>query len=257
MTGYIHSYESFGAVDGPGIRFVVFMQGCPMRCLYCHNPDTWQAGAGRSASAEEVAADVLKYKNYLRGGGVTVSGGEPLMQIEFVTELFGILKGEGLHTALDTSGVTFRKDSAACVRRHEELLQYTDLVLLDIKHIDDARHRLLTGHTNAHTLSFARYLSDSGKDMWIRHVLATDITDRDGYLYALRDFIDSLRTVKRVEVLPYHSMGEVKYQRLGMAYALHGAEPPPPDRVENARAILCGGGVKQGGKPVAPAVYGK
>ena len=239
MTGKIHSFESFGTVDGPGIRFVVFMQGCPMRCKYCHNPDTWNFSGGTEYSAEEVATRALKYKNYFQGGGgVTVSGGEPLMQIEFVTELFKILKQSGVHTALDTSGITFNKDDAESVTKHEELLKYTDLVLLDIKHIDDVRHKDLTGHSNKNPLSFARYLSDSGKDMWIRHVLVSNITDDDRYLLKLKQFIGTLKTVKNIEVLPYHKMGEAKYEKLGIPYPLKGLNPPEYERVENARIIL-------------------
>ena len=239
MTGKIHSFESFGTVDGPGIRFVVFMQGCPMRCKYCHNPDTWSFSGGMEYSAEEVAARALKYKSYFQGdGGVTVSGGEPLAQIDFVCELFKILKQSGVHTALDTSGITFDGGDAASVKKHAELLKYTDLVLLDIKHIDDERHKALTGHPNKNPLAFAKYLSDSGKDTWIRHVLVSGITDDDNYLKKLRDFIGTLKTVKNIEVLPYHAMGEAKYEKMGIPYPLKGLNPPEYERVENARIIL-------------------
>lgn len=232
--GFIHSFESLGTVDGPGIRFVIFMQGCPMRCKYCHNPDTWVTSGGTKISAGEAAAEALKYKNYIKNGGVTVSGGEPLLQIEFVTELFKILKANGVHTALDTSGVTFTGGNT----KFEELLKYTDLFLLDIKHIDDEEHKKLTGFSNKNNLSFAKYLSDSGKDMWIRHVLVPDITDKDEYLYRLKDFIDGLKTVKNIEVLPYHTLGEVKYEKLGIAYPLKGVMPPSEERILNAKKIL-------------------
>lgn len=236
MTGYIHSFESLGTVDGPGIRFVVFMQGCPMRCKYCHNPDTWQPKCGNRYTAEEVAMRALRYKSYIKnGGGVTVTGGEPLMQIEFVTELFKILKANGIHTALDTSGVLFNKNNT---KKIEELLTYTDLVLLDIKHIDDEKHKDLTTHSNKNILEFAKHLSDNGKDMWIRHVLVDGITDNDEYLLRLKSFIDRLKTVKKVEVLPYHKMGEVKYEKLGLEYPLKSVQPPQKDRVENAVRIL-------------------
>ena len=238
MTGIIHSFESFGTVDGPGIRFVVFMQGCPMRCKYCHNPDTWNLSGGSKYSAEEVAQKVLKYKNYIQSGGVTVSGGEPLLQIDFVTELFTILKRNGVHTALDTSGITFNKSDDTNVNRHKLLLAVTDLVLLDIKHIDDTEHKKLTGHSHANILDFARVVSDSGTDMWIRHVLVNGITDSDEYLLKLKQFINTLKTVKAVEVLPYHTMGEVKYEKLGIDYPLKGLQPPSAERVENARKIL-------------------
>lgn len=236
MTGRIHSFESFGTVDGPGIRFVVFMQGCPMRCKYCHNPDTWLVGGGTEYVAEQVANNALRYKNYFAGGGgVTVSGGEPLMQAEFVTELFTLLKQNGVHTALDTSGVLFNGANKAKI---DGLLSVTDLVLLDIKHIDGAEHEKLTGHSNQNVLNFAKYLSDIGKPMWIRHVLVTGITDDDGYLNRLADFIGGLKTVQKVEVLPYHTLGVSKYERLGADYPLKGLQPPSAERVKNAKKIL-------------------
>ncbi len=238
MTGHIHSFESFGTVDGPGIRFVVFMQGCPLRCQYCHNPDTWKAG-GTEYSAEDVAKRVLRYRNYFSGGGgVTVSGGEPLLQKEFVTELFTRLKKEGLNTCLDTSGAVFDE---ARKEQFMPLLNVTDLVLLDIKHIDAEEHKKLTGHGNENILAFAKFLSDNGKKMWIRHVLVPGITDRDDWLERLSVFIDTLKTVEKVEVLPYHTMGVVKYEKLGYDYPLKGVEPPSAERVENARKILRAG----------------
>lgn len=234
MTGYIHSFESFGTVDGPGIRFVVFMQGCPMRCKYCHNPDTWDINGGKAYEPEEVVKEALKYKSYIKSGGVTVSGGEPLLQINFVTELFRQLKKEGVHTALDTSGVAFSQTD----ERYLNLIKHTDLVLLDIKHIDEEKHRAITGHSNKNTLDFARFLSENGVPTWIRHVLVPDLTDDDESLYKLKEFIDGLKTVEKVEVLPYHTMGEVKYEKLGIAYPLKGVQPPVKARIENARKIL-------------------
>lgn len=239
MTGRIHSFESFGTVDGPGIRFVVFVQGCPMRCQYCHNPDTWVVDGGKEYSAEQVAQNALRYKNYFAGGGgVTVSGGEPLMQIPFVTQLFTILKQNGVHTALDTSGVLFTPSNKPLI---DDLLAVTDLVLLDIKHIDDEGHKGLTGHSNQNVLAFAKYLSDIGKPMWIRHVLVSGITDNDEYLKSLSQFISGLKTVQKVEVLPYHTMGVSKYEKLGVDYPLKGLQPPQKERIINAREILCKG----------------
>lgn len=235
MTGNVHSFESLGTVDGPGIRFVVFMQGCPMRCKYCHNPDTWEFAGGTKYTAEEVALRALRYKSYIRNGGVTVSGGEPLMQIDFVTELFSILKANGIHTAVDTSGITFDKNRPD---KFKNLLKYTDLVLLDIKHIDEEEHKKLTGHGNKNVLDFARFLSDNGTDIWIRHVLVDGITDSDKYLLRLKEFLNTLNTVKKVEVLPYHTMGEVKYEKLGIPYPLKGVKPPEKARLENAKRIL-------------------
>ncbi len=234
MTGKIHSIESFGTVDGPGIRFVLFMQGCPMRCLYCHNPDTWNVGAGREITVDWAVAEVLKYKSYISRGGVTVSGGEPLLQLEFVAEFFKRLKQEGIRTALDTSGATFLKAD----EKIEKLINFTDLVLLDIKHIDDEKHKKLTGFTNKNTLSFAKYLSDNGKTMWIRHVLVPDITDDNEYLKALKQFIDGLKTVQKIELLPYHTMGAVKYEKLGLDYALKNVLPPSDEAIKNAKTIL-------------------
>ena len=244
MEGYIHSFESFGTVDGPGIRFVVFLQGCPLRCKYCHNPDTWLSG-GTAYTPQQVCDQALRYKSYFGdNGGVTASGGEPLLQIGFVTELFSLLKAKGVHTAADTSGFTFDPDDEKSVEAHRKLISVTDLVLLDIKHIDTAAHRSLTGQGNEHTLAFAKFLSDNGVPMWIRHVLVPGITDDDKALERLSAFIDTLPSVERVEVLPYHTMGEVKYQKLGYDYPLKGVQPPTKERVENAKKILRAGNRK-------------
>ena len=241
MTGRIHSFESFGTVDGPGIRFVVFLQGCPLRCLYCHNPDTWEHG-GEEYTAEAVAERALKYKKYFGDrGGVTVTGGEPLMQIDFVIELFTLLKAKGIHTCVDTSGISFNPNSQLSVEKHEKLLEVTDLFLLDIKHIDDEDCKKLTGQGNAHTLAFAKFLSEHGKDTWIRQVLVPNLTDADESLQRTRAFIDTLSCVKKIEVLPYHSMGEVKYQNLGLEYPLKDVETPTKERVMNAKKILSEG----------------
>lgn len=240
MVGRIHSFESFGTVDGPGIRFVVFLQGCPLRCKYCHNPDTWGAG-GKEYTAEAVAAQAMRYKNYFGDkGGVTVTGGEPLLQIDFVTELFTILKEKGIHTCVDTSGITFDPDNPASVEKHEKLLEVADLFLLDVKHIDEEKCKKLTGHGNAHTLAFARFLSERKKPLWIRQVLVPGVTDDEDDLKKTRAFIDTLETVEKVEVLPYHTMGVVKYEKLGIDYPLKDVEAPSKERVQNARRILYG-----------------
>lgn len=238
MTGKVHSFESFGTVDGPGIRFVVFLQGCPLRCKYCHNPDTW-CGGGTEYTVEEIVRRAEKYRNYFgEKGGVTVSGGEPLVQLPFVTELFTRLKEKGINTCLDTSGILFEEGQR---EKYDKLMAVTDLVLLDIKHIDEGACLSLTGKSNRNTLAFARYLSGKGVGMWIRQVLVPGETDDDGSLQRTREFIDSLSTVKRVEVLPYHTMGVVKYEKLGYEYPLQGVEPPTKERVENARRILGAG----------------
>ena len=238
MTGRIHSFESFGTVDGPGIRYVVFLQGCPLRCQYCHNPDTWTAG-GKEYTVEQVVTQALRYRNYFgEKGGVTVTGGEPLLQIDFVIELFTALKAQGVHTCVDTSGITFRPTDEKTVEKFKKLLEVTDLFLLDIKHIDGEGHKALTGFSNENVLAFARFLSDNGQTMWIRHVLVPNITDDDGLLYKLKEFIDSLKTVEKVEVLPYHTLGVVKYEKLGYEYPLKDTVAPAKERTANAKRIL-------------------
>ncbi len=236
MQGKIHSVFSGGTVDGPGIRFVVFMQGCPLRCKYCHNPDSWLGINGEYRSVSDLVNEIIRYKNYFgSNGGVTVSGGEPLMQIDFVIELLKEVKKHGIHTAIDTSGYTF---NASNVDKYFELIKYTDLFLLDIKHINDQKHKDLTGVSNKNTLNFAKWLSNNGKSMWIRHVLVPSYTDFDNDLKELSSFIKTLKTVEKVEVLPYHTMGEVKYQKMGIDYPLKGVLPPSKERVINAREIL-------------------
>jgi pyruvate formate lyase activating enzyme len=239
MIGRVHSFESFGTVDGPGIRFVVFMQGCPLRCQYCHNPDTWEGSGGTEYSASDVAKRVSRYKNYYGDkGGVTVSGGEPLLQMDFVIELFRLCKAQGITTCADTTGITFNPNDPESVKKHERLLEVCDLFLLDIKHIRDDGHKALTGQSNQNTLAFAKFLSEQGKKVWIRYVLVPDITDDDGLIYELKEFVDGLKTVEKVEVLPYHTMGVVKYENLGLEYPLKGVEPPSKERVQNAKRIL-------------------
>ena len=242
MVGRIHSFESFGTVDGPGIRYVVFLQGCPLRCQYCHNPDTWAFAGGSEYTAEQVANQAMRYKSYFgEKGGVTVTGGEPLVQIDFVIELFTLLKAKGLHTCVDTSGITFNPDSPASVEKHKALLAVTDLFMLDIKHIDDEACKKLTGQSNKNTLAFAKFLSDNNKAIWIRQVIVPDVTDGEEDLKKTRAFIDSLNTVERVEVLPYHTMGTVKYEKLGMDYPLQGVSAPSKERLAGAKRILTEG----------------
>ncbi|ALS28125.1 pyruvate formate lyase-activating protein [Paenibacillus sp. 32O-W] len=231
MKGRIHSIETFGTLDGPGIRFVLFMQGCMLRCRYCHNPDSWAADAGRTMEVEEVMAEIEPYLAYYRasGGGITVSGGEPTLQAPFVAELFRACKERwGLHTAVDTSGFC-EPDHAA------GLLEQTDLVLLDLKLMDNDRHAALTGQPNERTLRFAKWLSDRRKPVWIRHVLVPGVTDRSEDLLALGKFIGTLNGVEKVEVLPYHRMGAYKWRLLGMPYSLEGCREP--ERHEVARAF--------------------
>lgn len=235
MKGRIHSIESFGTVDGPGIRFVLFLQGCPLRCLYCHNPDTWAFDQGTEKTVDEIVTEILKYKSYLKNGGVTISGGEPLAQLEFVIKLFTELKKHQLHTCIDTSGYYFNELTK---KNYDRLLEVTDLFLLDIKHIDDEKHLTLTSVSNTNPLNFARYLSEQKKPVWIRHVLVPGYSDDVRDLIKLRSFIDSLDNVENVEVLPYHTMGVNKYQQLGKIYPLEEVKPPSKASVMLTRKIL-------------------
>ena len=240
VEGFIHSTESFGAVDGPGIRYIIFVKGCQMRCRYCHNVDTWdRAGAKRRTSAD-LLKEALRYRPYWgKKGGITISGGEPLLQMDFLLDLCGLAKEAGVHVAIDTSGQPFAREDPF-FSAFEKLLSLTDLFLLDIKEMDERKHRELTGHGNANILDLARFLSERGKPVWIRHVLVPGVTDFDEDLLSLRAFLDTLHNVEKVEVLPYHSMGERKWEELGILYTLHGTLPPTPERVENARRILTG-----------------
>ena len=239
ILGNIHSVETFGSADGPGVRYIVFLKGCNMRCKYCHNPDTWAKTDGELRSPEDVLKQALRYKNYWgKKGGITVSGGEALLQIDFVTELFTLAKQQHVNTCLDTSGNPFTREEPF-YSKFEELMKVTDLVMLDIKHMDDAAHRELTGQTNTNILDMAHCLSDNGKAMWIRHVLVPGITDDEGQLKRLRKFIDTLNTVERVEVLPYHTLGVFKWKELGIPYRLEGVKPPTEEQVQRAREILC------------------
>lgn len=241
MEGYIHSTESFGTVDGPGVRFVIFMQGCPMRCLYCHNPDTWEPQKGTPRTAESLLAEYDSCREFYKRGGITVTGGEPLMQTEFVTELFELAKRRGIHTCLDTSGCTFVPENTQTVQKFVRLLNSTDLVMLDIKHIDEAEHIKLTGRTNRNILDFARFLRDRNVPVWIRHVLVPGITDNDEYLLRLGGFLSELKNLRALDVLPYHTMGKMKYQRLGLDYPLGDTPPSTKEAAERAGKVIMQG----------------
>ena len=273
ILGYIHSTESFGAVDGPGIRFVVFLQGCKMRCKYCHNPETWNLVADYSRlysedlsetereelakkieentkmlkdkgiklearTPEDVLKQALRYKPYWKGdGGITVSGGEALLQIDFLIEFFKLAKAEGVHTAVDTAGNPFTREEPF-FSKFQELMKVTDLFILDIKQIEDQKHRELTGFTNANILDLAQYLSEQGKHMWIRHVLVPGITTDEADLRKTDEFIRTLQTVDKVEVLPYHKLGIQEWERLGIPYQLEGIDPPTAEQLKLAKDIL-------------------
>lgn len=238
MNGYIHSIESFGTIDGPGIRFVVFFQGCPMRCKYCHNPDTWEINKGKSVSADELIMQFVKNKEFYSNGGITVTGGEPLLQIDFVLEFFELAKKQGIHTCIDTSGITFNPDNSEQLPKFDRLMELTDLVMLDIKHIDNAEHKNLTGHSNTRILEFARYLNDKKIPVWIRHVLVPGVTDNKEYLSELGRFIGTLSNVKALDVLPYHTLGVNKYKKLGITYPLESVPQADNDSAKAARSII-------------------
>lgn len=238
VTGHIHSTESFGSVDGPGIRFIVFTQGCRMRCEFCHNPDTWKIGSGKVRTPDDVLEEALKYREFWGDkGGITVSGGEPLLQIDFLIELFKKAKAQGVHTTIDTCGQPFTREEPF-FSKFNELMEYTDLLLFDIKHIDNDAHKRLTSQGNAPILEMAKYLSEINKPVWIRHVLVPERSDYDEYLIRLDEFIKGLNNVDKVEILPYHTMGKYKWVEMNLAYPLDGIEPPTEDRVRNAKELL-------------------
>jgi pyruvate formate lyase activating enzyme len=241
MKGFIHSIETCGTVDGPGLRYVIFTQGCLLRCQYCHNADTWEIGKGKEMTVEEIIDDVKTYLPFINasGGGITVSGGEPLLQIDFLIELFKACKKLGIHTAIDSSGGCYTAE-ASFQQKLNELLSYTDLILLDLKHIDEKKHRKLTGKTNQHILRFARFLSEKNVPVWIRHVLVPTITDDPNDLRSLAAFIRTLNNVEKIEILPYHKLGVYKWKALGLKYPLEGIEPPSEESVEMAQRILNG-----------------
>ncbi|MCI6561768.1 MAG: pyruvate formate-lyase-activating protein [Ruminococcus sp.] len=238
MPGYIHSTESFGTVDGPGVRYVVFFQGCPMRCLYCHNPDTWEFSGGRKVTAEELMEEYDSYKEFLKSGGITATGGEPMAQPEFLTELFSLAKSKGVHTCLDTSGIVFNPENHEKI---DKIIDYTDLVMLDIKHIDDEEHKKLTGKSNKNILAFAEYLRDRNIPLWVRHVVVPGITDDEKELLGLGKFLAGLTNLKALDVLPYHDMGKVKYQNLGIDYPLKDVEPLSKEKAIEARDVIMRG----------------
>ena len=245
MIGHIHSTESFGAADGPGVRFIVFMQGCHMRCRYCHNPDTWKMDGGDEVTADEILKRALRFKPYWgKDGGITISGGEPLLQIDFVIELFKKAKELGINTCIDTAGNPFTKEEPF-FSKFEELMKYTDLLLLDLKEINPARHKDLTGFDNSNIIEMAKYLSEINKPVWIRHVLVPEHSDFDEDLDALGDFIDTLSNVDRVVILPYHTLGKFKWENLGIPYTLESISPPSAERIENAKNRIHAGIRKQ------------
>ena len=238
MKGYIHQLESFGSVDGPGVRFIIFFAGCPLRCKYCHNPDTWDMMKGKQYTADELLDEAITCREYWgTKGGITVSGGEPLAQIDFLLELFTKAKERGINTCIDTAGGPFTREGE-WFEKFKQLMNVTDVLLMDIKHINEEEHIKLTGHTGKNIIEMFRYLDEINKPVWIRHVLVPGITDNDEYLIQTRDFIRTLGNVQRVEVLPYHGLGAMKYNDLGIDYVLKDTNSPTAERVQNAREIL-------------------
>ena len=241
MTGYIHSTESFGSVDGPGIRFVIFMQGCPLRCKFCHNPDTWKTRQGTEMTTDELIALYMKNKAFYTKGGITVTGGEPLLQIDFLLELFTKAKENGIHTCIDTSGITYTPDNDSYNKKLAELMKLTNLVMLDIKHIDSAKHTDLTGMDNKNVLAFAEFVDSMGVEICIRHVVVEGITDSADDLKNLGRFIGKLKHLRYLDVLPYHTMGVNKYRDLGLEYPLEGLPA-----TSQAKAAECKNHILQG-----------
>lgn len=242
MTGHIHSTESFGTVDGPGVRFVVFFQGCPMRCKYCHNPDTWDFSGGTERTAEDLMKEYDSYKEFYKTGGITATGGEPLVQAEFLAQLFKLAKSKGVHTCLDTSAGVYDPNSHEKI---DEALKYTDLVMLDIKHIDNDCHKKLTGIGNRNILAFAEHIRDLGIPVWIRHVVVPGITDKYEELFALGEYLSDLSNLKALDVLPYHDMAKTKYQELGLEYPLGNTPPLTKEEAIKARETIIAG-IKSG-----------
>lgn len=237
MKGFIHSQESFGTVDGPGLRYVVFMQGCPMRCKFCHNPDTWQINVGKEMNAQEIIDHMKNNISFYYNGGLTVTGGEPLLQMDFLLELFKLAKKENIHTCIDTSGITYHPDN----KKIDELMEYTDLVLLDIKHINSIKHQELTKHDNHNILAFAKYLETKNIPLWIRHVVVPTITDSPDDLKELGKFIGTLNNLEVLDVLPYHTMGIQKYKELNLSYPLEGLKSLSEEKAVEARKIILEG----------------
>jgi len=238
MNGRIHSIETFGTVDGPGTRLVIFFQGCPMRCKYCHNPDTWEMNAGTQMSSDEILERYDNNKMFYTKGGITATGGEPLMQIDFLIELFEKAKRKGIHTCLDTSGISYDPNNDLYSKKIDKLMEFTDLVMLDIKHINPTEHIKLTQQPNDGILAFAKYLDTKNIDIWIRHVVVPGITDDPKYLRELGLFIGQLKNLKALDVLPYHDMGKVKYEQLGMDYVLKDVEPMSEEGAIKAKKII-------------------
>lgn len=233
ITGRIHSIESFGTVDGPGIRFIAFLQGCLMRCLYCHNRDTWDTHAGKEVTVEDLMKQIRAYMGFYTNGGVTASGGEALLQLDFINEWFKACKAEGINTCLDTNGM-LRKYTPVI----DELLDNTDLVMLDIKQMNDEKHIDLTKVSNQRTLQFAEYLAKRQQKTWIRYVVVGGHTDDIESARELAEFIKPMSNVEKIELLPYHELGKHKWDVLGDEYQLNDVSPPSSETMEKIKAVF-------------------
>lgn len=244
MQGRIHSLESFGTVDGPGVRYVVFTQGCPMRCAYCHNPDTWPVNGGTLMEPSYIIEQYERNIGFYKGGGITVTGGEPLMQVDFLIDLFTLAKEKNIHTCIDTSGIVYKASNTGLIEKLDKLMELTDLVMLDIKHIDPQKHLELTEQPNEGILAFCEYLNHKEVPMWIRHVVVPGFTDDDKYLFDLGYFIGQFSNLKALDVLPYHTMGETKYQKLGIEYKLKGVPAMDKNLVIDKKQVILNG-IKQ------------
>ena len=241
MKGNIHSTESFGTVDGPGIRYVIFFKGCPMRCAYCHNPDTWDPQGGEVRDSADLIKDAVKYKSFMKNGGITATGGEPLMQLDFLIDLFEKAKENDLHTCLDTSGIAFNPNNSDILAKYDRLMEVTDLIMLDIKHIDPEEHIKLTKQPNDNILKFLAYADSKDKTIWIRHVIVPGITFIDSYLDKLGYYIGQFKSIKALDVLPYHDMGKVKYEKMGIDYVLKDVQPLTADDAVHAKKVILEG----------------
>lgn len=236
--GYIHSKETFGTVDGPGVRYVLFLQGCPMRCLYCHNPDTWASFGGEEWTVKDVLDDYEKYRPFLKDGGITLSGGEATVQIDFVLDLFEACHERGIHTCLDTCGVLFRDDNEETLRKYEKLMEVTDIVMLDIKHVNPRQHKVLTGHSNENIIKFLDFMDKHNMNIWIRHVIVPRITFNKEFLFETGELLGKYDNITAIDVLPYHTMGVDKYKELGFKYPLEGVPAMTNEDAQLAKNII-------------------
>ena len=242
MQGRIHSLESFGTVDGPGVRFVVFVQGCPMRCAYCHNPDTWEMNGGTLMEPSYIIEQYERNISFYKDGGITVTGGDPLMQVDFLIDLFTLAKEKGIHTCIDSSGIAYKKNANPdWLAKLDKLMTLTDLVMLDIKHIDPDKHKELTSQPNEGILAFAEYLNEKKVNVLVRHVIVPGVTDDDTYLFRLGYFIGQFTNLKALDALPYHTMGESKYEKLGMEYKLKGVPAMDKDKLIAKKEVILNG----------------